>query len=167
MVTKPVEGLSDLDKALGELPKTTAANVLRRTGLKALEIFVEVVKDVAPIDTNAANTPERKPGEYRDSWHAGTKLNKNQAKTARREGKSFAEVYAGTNDPLGVPLEYGTKPRVNRKSGKSYGAVRPQPHARPAWDATHDLVLKAIQTELGGEITKAATRLAKKAARGR
>jgi hypothetical protein len=29
------------------------------------------------------------------------------------------------------------------------------------------MVLKAVQTELGGEITKAAQRLAKKAARGK
>jgi hypothetical protein len=166
MVTKPVEGLADLDKALGELPKATAANVLRRVGLKALEPFIVAVKELAPVDTNSDDTPERAPGQYRDSWHTGTKLNKNQARTARREGKSFAETYAGTNDPLGVPLEYGTRPRTTR-SGKGTGAIRAQPHGRPAWDATHDMVLKAVQTELGGEITKAAQRLAKKAARGK
>jgi hypothetical protein len=113
MVTKPVEGLADLDKALGELPKATAANVLRRVGLKALEPFIVAVKELAPVDTNSDDTPERAPGQYRDSWHTGTKLNKNQARTARREGKSFAETYAGTNDPLGVPLEYGTRPPHN------------------------------------------------------
>jgi hypothetical protein len=155
MATVKVAGLSDLDRALGDLPKATARAVLRRTGLNALAPFVASVKAKAPIDADPANTPKRPPGTLRDSYHAGTRLNKSQAKEARRGGKSFAEVYAGTNDPAGVQTEFGN---VHQAA---------QPHARPAWDATQDEALAIVGTELGAEIEKAANRLAKKAARGR
>lgn len=154
-MTEPVIGLSDLDRALGELPKSTGKNALRRTGLKALEPFVTKVRSMAPIDADPESSPKRPPGTLRDSYIAGTKLNKSQAKTAKREGKSFVEVYAGTNDPAGVQTEFGNAHQSA------------QPHARPAWDSTQSQVIDLIGKELFAEIEKAATRLAKKAAKGR
>lgn len=148
-----VAGLADLDLALGTLPKATARSVLRRVGLKALEPFVEDVKAAAPVDADPANSPKRPPGTLRDSYHAGTRLNKSQARSARREGKSFAEVYAGTNDPAGVQTEFG-----NAHQGA-------QPHARSAWDGAQDQVLRNVKDGLWGEIDKAAERLAAKARR--
>ncbi|RVI41050.1 HK97 gp10 family phage protein, partial [Sinorhizobium medicae] len=41
----------------------------------------------------------------------------------------------------------------------------PQPFARPAWDAGKNQVLDTIKDELAVQITKAAQRLARKAAR--
>lgn len=154
-MTDPVIGLSDLDRALGELPKATGKAVLRRTGLAALVPFVEKWKAGAPVDADPANTPKRAPGTYRDSIHAGTKLNNAQAGTAKREGKSSTEVYAGTNDAAGVQLEFGNAHQ------------NPQPHARGAWDATQTEVLTRVGSGLFVEITKAAARLASKAAKGR
>lgn len=145
-----VPGLAELDHALGELPKATARNTLRRVGLKALAPFVEKVRSMAPVDADPESSPKRPPGTLRDSYIAGTKLNKSQAKTAKREGKSFAEVYAGTNDPAGVQTEFGNAHQSA------------QPHARPAWDATMQRVITIIGEELGTEIQKAAARLAKK-----
>lgn len=152
-MTFDIPGLADLDRALGELPKATARNTLRRTGLKALEPFVAKVRSMAPIDADPESSPKRPPGTLRDSYIAGTKLNKSQAKSARKEGKSFAEVYAGTNDPAGVQTEFGNAHQS------------PQPHARPAWESTQSEVVKLIGEQLGTEIEKAAARLAKKAAR--
>lgn len=148
-----IPGLSDLDRALGELPKATARNTLRRTGLKALEPFVAKVRSMAPVDADPESSPKRPPGTLRDSYIAGTKLNKSQARNARKEGKSFAEVYAGTNDPAGIQTEFGNAHQS------------PQPHARPAWEATMQRTITIIEEELGTEIEKAAARLAKKAAR--
>lgn len=110
---------------------------------------------MAPVDADPESTPRRPPGTLRDSYIAGTRLNPSQAKNARREGKSFAEVYAGTNDPAGVQTEFGNAHQAA------------QPHGRPAWDATQGHVLKLISEQLGAEIEKAAARLAKKAANGR
>lgn len=145
-----VEGLAALDFALGELPKATARNTLRRVGLAALEPFIEDVKAAAPVDADPANTPKRPPGTLRDSYTVGTRLNKSQARMARKEGKSFAEVYAGTNDPAGVQTEFGNAHQAA------------QPHARPAWDGAQKQVLRDIGLMLGNEIEKAALRVAKR-----
>jgi len=148
-----VEGLSELDFALGELPKAVAQGVLRRVGLAALAPFVEDVRASAPVDEDPASTPGRAPGTLRDSYHTGTKLNKSQARTARREGKSFVEVYAGTNDPAGVQTEFGNAHQAA------------QPHARPAWDGAQRQVLESVKEGLGTEIEKSRERLARRAAK--
>lgn len=144
-----VPGLAELDFALGELPKATARNTLRRVGLKALEPFIEDVKAAAPVD-DPTNTPGRAPGTLRDSYTVGTKLNKSQARMARKEGKSFAEVYAGTNDRAGIQTEFGNAHQAA------------QPHVRPAWDGAQKQVLRDIGLMLGDEIEKAAVRVAKR-----
>lgn len=83
----------------------------------------------------------------------GTKLTRRQARDARKEGKSFAEVYVGTADPAGQQQEFGN---VNHPA---------QPSGRPAWAATQDEFLEGLGADLGAEIDKAAARLARKAAR--
>lgn len=145
-----IEGLADLDFALGDLPKATARNTLIRTGKKALEPFLADAKALAPVDADPANTPKRPPGTLRDSYVIGTKLNKSQTKGVRKEGKQFAEVYAGTNDPAGVQTEFGNAHQ------------EPQPHGRPAWDGTQTQTLETIGKLLWDEIYKSTQRLAKR-----
>lgn len=166
MATKVmVQGFKELDDALRELPRATERNTLRRAAIAALKPFLAAVKAKAPVDENVENTPERPPGTLKNSYHIGTRLNKTQARSVRKLGKSGVEVYAGTSDPLGVPTEFGTAPRTIRKgprAGQSTGAVPAQPHARPAWDETSSKVVVELKEELGKEIAKAAKRLAKK-----
>lgn len=155
--TVRVDGLKELDQALGELPRAVARGVLRRTGLKALEPFLEDVKSLAPIDADPANTPKRPPGTLRDSYVSGpaSRLNPTQRRLARKESTSFVEVYAGTNDPAGIQTEFGN---VHQAA---------QPHARTAWDGAQGSALEIIKAELGGEIERTAERLARRrAARG-
>lgn len=145
-----VEGLVGLDIALGQLPKATARAALVRAGKKALEPFIDDVRALAPVDADPANTPKRAPGTLRDSYVIGTKLNKSQAKGVRKEGKNFAEVYAGTNDPAGIQTEFGNAHQS------------PQPHARPAWDGVQEKTIETIGTLIWDEIYKSAQRLAKR-----
>lgn len=145
-----IEGLAGLDLALGQLPKATARAALVRAGKKALEPFIDDIRALAPVDADPASTPNRPPGTLRDSYVIGTKLNKSQAKGVRKEGKNFAEVYAGTNDPAGVQTEFGNAHQA------------PQPHARPAWDGAQRQTTDTIGTLLWDEIYKSAQRLAKK-----
>lgn len=145
-----VEGLAGLDAALGQLPRATARNTLVRTGKKALEPFLADVKQLAPVDADPANSPKRAPGTLRDSYVIGTRLNKSQTKGVRKEGKQFAEVYAGTNDPAGVQTEFGNAHQA------------PQPHGRPAWDGVQKQTIDTIGTLLWAEIEKSAQRLAKR-----
>ena len=145
-----IEGLAGLDAALGQLPRATARNTLVRTGKKALEPFLADVKQLAPVDADPASSPKRPPGTLRDSYVIGTRLNKSQTKGVRKEGKQFAEVYAGTNDPAGIQTEFGNAHQA------------PQPHGRPAWDGVQKQTLDTIGTLLWDEIYKSAQRLAKR-----
>lgn len=145
-----VEGLKELDKLLAELPRAVARREMQQDGIGALKPFVDAVKSMAPVDADPTNTPKRAPGTLRDSYHAGTRLNKSQAKTARREGKSFAEVYAGTNDPAGVQTEFGNAHQA------------PQPHARPAWEATKQEVLAGVGGRMWDRIEKVRAKQAAK-----
>lgn len=148
-----VDGLKELDKLLGELPRAVARREMQQDGIGALKPFVDAWKAAAPVDADPASTPKRPPGTYRDSIHAGTRLNKSQARTARKEGKSFAEVYAGTNDPAGVQTEFGNAHQAA------------QPAGRPAWDATQQEVLRGVGGRMWTRIEKVRASQAAKLAR--
>ena len=145
--TVRIDGLKELDRALAELPKATGKNVLRRVGRKAIGRVIEAARPLVPVDE----------GELRDSLGVSTRLSKRQQRQHRRavaEGKASVELFAGaTALPHAHLVEFGTV------------KMQPQPFMRPAWDAEKDNVLQVIKDELGGEITAAAQRLARKAAR--
>ena len=143
-VTIKVEGLKDLDRALGELGKSAGKAVLRRVAKKALEPFDAAWRQKAPHLT----------GDLETSGGIGTKLTQRQARLNRkREDKSSIEVFAGPNNPAAVPQEFGTVDQ------------RAQPFMRPAWEQTQSEVLVNVETGLGAEIEKTAKRQQAKAAR--
>lgn len=147
-----IDGLRELDAALGEFTKATARGVLRRVGIKALTPVADRMRDMAPDD------PDTQGNDLRSYIGVGTKLSPRQAKAKRSEKRagetSFVEVYAGAGPlPQAHLQEFGTA---------HHG---PQPFARPAWDEGKDGVLDTVKTELGMEIDKTAKRLAARAAR--
>lgn len=144
MTSFKVEGLAELDRALGQLPKATARNTLRRVLKKA----------AVPVESGWKARAPKLTGRYEASITTGTRLTSRQAKDAKRDGKAFAEIHVGSADPAGIPQEYGTFKEP------------PQPSGGPAWDATKGEALKIIGDELGTEIEKSAARYAKKLARG-
>lgn len=137
-----IEGLSELDDALKELPKATARNILLRT-LKA---------EAQPIaDAGAALAP-RLTGGLSESYTVSTKLSRRQKSQSKKE--SDVEVYIGPSPhPKSVQTEFGNSHQT------------PHPHLRPAWDGNVMGVLAGIRDRLAEEIAKAVARLAKKAAR--
>lgn len=146
-----IEGLRELDRALGELPKGLAKGALRRVGIEALEPMAEVASSLAPDD------PATNGNDLKASITVGTKLNKRQRSLAKKdEGKAFVTVYMGTADPAGVLQEFGT---VNHG---------PQPFMRPAFARearpTIDRVAKGLWPEIQKTAARLAKRLAKKAA---
>lgn len=142
-----VEGFKELDEALGQLPKSTAKAVLRRTAIRALAPVVAAARQRVPVHE----------GDLKESLKVSTRLSKRQQRINARavaEGRSSVQLFAG---PAALPhahlVEFGT------------AHMAPQPFMRPAWDAERDRVLELIRTEMGDEITKAAGRLARKTAR--
>jgi HK97 gp10 family phage protein len=155
-----IEGLKELDAALAELPQATSKNVMRRAARKSLEIVIKAADQYVPIDQ----------GGLKKSLKVSTRLSKRQATLARREfktdGKAAIVMYAG---PSALPhahlIEFGTKPRYQKTTGKFVGQVRARPYMRPAWDANQTKVLTTFKNDMWSEIEKAAKRLARKAAR--
>ena len=146
-----VEGLRELERALAELPKATARNVLRRTITEAAQPLIADAKKLAP------DRPGKPPNDLANSITISSRLNKQQRKESRGDPKSFVEMYVGPD--VSVPNAHG--------HWQEFGTVHhgPQPFMRPAWDANKNVVLHKIKDELGTQITKAAQRLARKAAR--
>lgn len=138
-----VTGLRELEAALSQLPAATGKAVLRRVAKAALQPVASAAQALAPV----------REGQLQEQIVTSSRLTKRQAKTARKEGKSSVEMYAGTKNKAGILQEFGT---VNHG---------PQPFMRPAWDSNKDGVLTYVGEQLGGEIEKAAARLAKKRAK--
>ncbi|TDK35201.1 hypothetical protein E2F50_13145 [Rhizobium deserti] len=136
-----VDGLKDLDQALKKLPRATAKSVGRRTLMKAAQPIAEAGR---------ANAPERE-GNLKKSYGVGTKLTKRQKRMNKKE--SPVEVFVGPNDPAAVQTEFGNQHQAA------------EPHLRPAWDAEKQPTLERIKDGLWVEISKAAARLARKAAK--
>jgi HK97 gp10 family phage protein len=137
-----VEGLRELDAALGELGKSAGKAVLRRVGKKALKPVVEKARAIVPVDK----------GNLRDSIVVGTKLTKRQKRlNSRRVDRATIEVFAGANSPGDVAQEFGTVD------------LPPQPYMRPAWASEKNEVLNIVKRDLGEEIIKTAKRAAKRA----
>jgi HK97 gp10 family phage protein len=143
-----VEGLKELDRALGELPKATGKNVVRRVLRKSLEPILTAAKANAPVAT----------GRLRESMVISSQLKRSQR--GRRETRTGVTMYVGSgatgkvrHAPHAHLVEFGTAHRS------------PKPYMRPAFDANKEKVVEIQRQELGTEIAKAWDRLVKKAAK--
>lgn len=137
-VTVKIEGLREVDAALGQLGKATGRNVMRRVAIKRLQPIADEMKANAPVDQS----------DLRDSIIVTTKNPK------RNRKRSEVEAHAGPGrHPQAHLQEFGTAHHA------------PQPFARPAWDGGKDALLEGIADDFWTEIEKAAARQAKKAAR--
>lgn len=150
--TVRVEGLKEIDAALGELGKATGRNVMRRVAVKRLEPMAEKARQLAPDD------PATGGNDLKRSIAVSTQLSTKQRKL-NRKSKSEAEAHMGPAGPggkvppQGIFQEFGTQ-----KHG-------PQSFMRPVWDGGKDALLDGIKDDLWAEIDKAAARNARKAAR--
>lgn len=149
MVVKvKVEGLKELDAALGELPKATGKNVLRRVLREVAKPMADQAAGMAPVLT----------GTLKRSVGVGSRLTKRQGRLHRKmfkDDKASVEIFVGAG---GLPQAHL----------REFGADGKPPHAfvRPAWDANKMPMLERIKSTLAAEIKKSADRLARKAAKG-
>lgn len=139
--TVRIEGLKELDRALGELPKAVAKKVARDVLREAVEPMARTARQNAPRD------------EYHlyDSIDVGTKLTRRQQSMHKKDASpAFQEMFMGTPDPAGVQQEFGNERHPA------------QPFMRPAWDAEKMPTLKRIANSLWFYIEKAARRQARR-----
>jgi HK97 gp10 family phage protein len=142
-VTIKVEGLKQLDQALGEFSKSLAKNVLIRVLRKA----------AVPIQKAAQLMAPKRTGRLRRSIVISTRLSRREGK--RYKPESFAEVYIGPHG--GIPyetfVEFGTDD------------TEAEPFMRPAWHQEGRNALEIVRNELADEIDKARVRALEKTKR--
>lgn len=140
--TFKIEGLSDLEEALGELKKATAKNILKRV----------LVKAGGPIAEDARNEARHLSGKLQRSFGVSDKLSRRQKSQNRKE--SMVEVYAGPGALVqAITEEFGTSSEA------------PHPTLRPSWDHNKRKAFDSVRDDLAEEIEKAGARAARKAAR--
>lgn len=163
-LTISTSGFAALDKALAELPKSTAKAVLKRTLVKAGQPIADEASRLAPVDTGklreriivSARLKNKVGGaEFAAAMRAG--LGKAAAVSALRQARrdaagqgSFAEMFVG---PARGVLAYAHL--------VEFGTVKspPKPFMRPAWGSKKREALDIIRRELGSEIIMAARRI--------
>jgi HK97 gp10 family phage protein len=139
-----IKGLRELDRALGELPKSVAKASLRRVLKEAAEPMARAARQNAPRDEH----------HLYESIDVSSRLNRRQGKLHRKqEGRAFQEMFVGTNNPAGTQQEFGNRRHLA------------QPFMRPAWDAEKGPTLDRITNALSMEIEKSAKRAAARATR--
>lgn len=145
-------GFRELERALvEELPKATARNVLRRTGIKSLKQLEGRAKELAPKDDGTlaesiTTKPVKAKRASRDRYQSQSGVTIATGPTSRRSDS------AGGNAAW---QEFGT---VNMPAN---------PFMRPAIDSEAGGVIDVVRSELATEIGKAKSRIAKKAAKGK
>jgi HK97 gp10 family phage protein len=166
--TVKIVGLSELDAALGELPKAIAKGVLRRVLKKAGQPIADAAKENAPVDTGKLRNSIMVSSKIRntigkaefaeamrsgDGTDAAVAAMRNARRSASADG-SFVDMYVGPSGTLYAHMvEFGSVHNT------------PHPFMRPAWDAHQDDALSIIKDSLGTEIMKAAKRLAARRAK--
>jgi HK97 gp10 family phage protein len=151
-VTVQIEGLKELEKALGELPKALRKPVVARMLRKAAQPLAEAMRSMAPDD------PVTQGDDLRTGITVSPNLSPRQKGLHKKmfaDDKAAVEMFVGPNAAhyYGFFQEFGTV---------HHG---PQPFVRPAWDAGKEPLLARIKDDLWLEINKAAARLAKRRAK--
>lgn len=156
-----IDGLKELDKALGELGKRVGKATLRKAIKAASVPVINDAQALAPVDD----------GTLKASIIAGTKLGKAQRKLQNKEsrangGKATAEIYIGPTAPHAHLVEFGTAPHVLYRGIKHPG-TQPQPFMRPAFEQNQEKMMEIMKQELIIQINKALARQAKRNSKGK
>lgn len=146
-VEMKLTGFDGLEAALDDLPKATAKNVVRRILKKRAQPFANTARQLVPVDK----------GHLKKSITVGTKVAKTQRSEVKKlQAEGFVTMHIGPGqDPAAHLQEFGSSQHPA------------QPYMRPAWDQNKTGVLDGLADDLWKEIEKAATRLAKKAAKAK
>ncbi len=168
-----VEGMEELNLALGELSKAAAKGVMRRTLVKAAKPMVDAAQGNAPVlsgelkqsivaTAKVKNIGDPGDAAYSETMRAGG--SRDEALTAMRDARR-----AGGSGSMGVEAYVGPVVGSKRAGIKAmvqeYGSVHqaPQPYMRPAYETAKQAVLDLIKDIMTAEIAKAVERARKRA----
>lgn len=160
-----LEGFAELDKAMADMTKATAANTMRRALQEAAEPMAAAARRMAPVDdyqlSEAIEISTRAKGASgRAAFMStlrmtGSRTAAGAAASAAASAASFVTLYLGpsVNAPHAHFQEFGTVHHA------------PQPYLRPAFDAEARPTVARLKVSLAEQINRAVARAARKAAR--
>lgn len=154
-------GYKALYENLLKLEKTTTQKrVLQKALVEAAEPMAEKAAAAAPV----------LEGDLQKSIGVGTKLTDRGRKAAPPlpEDKFRVNAYVGSDSriaPEATLVEYGTKERVQKTTGRETGSVTPQPFMRPAFYAEAKPTLDRLAAIAERLITAAVDRQARRNAK--
>lgn len=167
-----VEGLKELDAALGELSKSLAKGTLRRALKQVAEPIAEQASNLAPersgklkqsIGVSTKAPPNTDPGKIAYSQvlrGGGDSKSASAALRAARKANpgTFAQVFIGPG---------AAASRTRAAVQQEFGNVNhgPKAYMRPAFEVEKMNALDGLAETLGAEIEKTRKRVAKRAAK--
>lgn len=164
-----IEGLKELDEALGEFSKATSGNILKRAVSTAGAMIAEEAIAIAPKDRGNLKK-EIKVGKAKIITPG-----KAAFAQAMREGGTRAEAAAAARAANraagGTGRSAVTQVGPTKKAGQGilqeFGTAhhKAQPFMRPTWDRHRVRAAEVMKDALAEEIEKAKQRAAKRAAR--
>lgn len=126
-VTVKIEGLEQIRAALQEAGPKLAKRCVRKSLVTGAQMFAEAARTKAPVLQEG--TPQRRPGELRDSIDVAVKISAKEDRGIAHIGPK-TEKGKGSDQPgvWGMFVEFGS----------IHGA--PQPYLRPAFDQVREEV---------------------------
>ncbi len=168
-MTVRLEGFSELEAQLADLPDRLAKRATGKAMRAAGRMVADAIRQAAPVNTgqlagsvkiSLRNRNLTGLAEYADVMRAGGSIR--EARGAMRGARSGGEsagtrvlVKVAVTSPHAHLVEFGTVERFH-KSGKSVGRMPANPFIRPAWDSSGEAALTTIKTTLAREVAKAA-----------
>lgn len=162
-----IEGLKELDAALGELGKATARNVMMRALKKSAEPIKQAAIGMAPRDRG--NLAQSITISAKSIARAGKKAFAQAMKSGSSKGDAQAAAKAANKGAKGKDTfsQVFVGPTLGGFHGwfNEFGTEKmaAQPFMRPAFDVGAPKALDSLKDDLAAEIEKARARAAKKA----
>ena len=162
-----VDGLSQLNALLEQLPGAIQAKVMRGALRAGQKVIMDAAKAIVPTGLPSAEN-SRLYGSYMGALRDSVKLS-----TRSRDGKITCTLRAGNKKAYYASwVEFGTKAHVIRAqkgggllyNGKfaaqiDHPGARKNPFMRIAFDSQHQAALAAVVAYLGPRINKEITKL--------
>jgi len=163
-----IEGLSDLEAALKDLPKATGKNTIRRAMTAAAQPIIDQAADLinvhrVPVTVVGSKIKFTSGGAGKQAFAAAMArgATREEAGQAAHQANSEAAESGGGDTTSGVMVVGPTKRAFY---DFEFGTVKqaPQPFMRPAWDNNKRNALDILVERLKVEIEKARQRIVKK-----
>jgi HK97 gp10 family phage protein len=165
-ITMKIDGLSEIQAALRELPKVTSRDIMKRVLAKYAKPVEETVRSLAPVDTGRLKRSIRMRVRATGGDHGKAAFAAAMSSGASRSdaGRAAREANRGKSGTVEVRIGAWGIPYAHLQE---FGAPQhgPQAFLRPALDQHKDRVIANVTDDMWREIRSVFARRAKKAAK--